>query len=100
MNETNNLNESSNKKEDITMNLNLSAITKNYSKNILQSIEDTSISDIFKTYNDKQIFTNINTNKNKINFGNEKKNFIYKNKIKLNIMIKVIEIKYFLYHLK
>ena len=83
LNETNNLNELSNnkKEEDITMNLNLSPITENYSKNILQSIEDTSISDIFKTYNDKQMYFNINKN----NFNIEKKNFVYKNKIKINI---------------
>ena len=54
------------------MNLNLSPIVKNYSKNIIQSIEDISCDDIFKD--------------NNINNNTEKPTFIYKNKLKLNLM--------------
>jgi hypothetical protein len=80
LNGTNNLNDSPNKKEDASMNLNLSPIIKNYSKNILQSIEDTSIDDFLKTKTSNQNVFNIINNQN----NNENLNCIYENKLKLD----------------
>ena len=67
--------ESINKKEDISMSLNLSPITKNYSKNLIQSIEDNSMNDLFKTKKNNENNTN-----------REKQNYIYKNKLKIDII--------------
>lgn len=80
LNGTNNLNDSLIKKEDASMNLNLSPIIKNYSKNILQSIEDTSIDDFLKTKTSNQNVFNIINNQN----NNENLNYIYENKLKLD----------------
>ena len=73
LNGTNFFCESINKKEDISMSLNLSPITKNYSKNLIQSIEDNSMNDLFKTKKN-----------NENNINREKQNYIYKNKLKID----------------
>ena len=73
---TNYLNESLNNIEDITMNLNLTPIVKNYSKNIIQSIEDFSLFDLFEVKN----------NSIKKYNSTQKQNFIYKNKLKLDVI--------------
>ena len=70
---TNYLNESLNNLEDITMNLNLTPIAKNYSKNLIQSIEDFSLYDLIKGKN--------NSCKNL--FNTERKKLIYRNKLDL-----------------
>ena len=76
LNESNYFNETINKKEDISMSLNLSPIEKNYNKDIILSIEDYSIYDLFKTKN----------NKNENNINTVRKNYIYNNKLKLDII--------------
>ena len=58
------------------MNLNLTPIVKNYSKNIIQSIEDFSLFDLFKVKNNSI---------KKFN-STQKQNFIYKNKLKLDVI--------------
>ena len=70
---TNYFYETINKKEDISMSLNLSPIAKNYSKNLIQSIEDNSMNDLFKTKKNNENNTN-----------SEKQNYIYKNKLKID----------------
>ena len=81
---TNYLIESLNKNEDISMSLNLSPIIKNYSKNIIQTIEDNSMYDLFKNNNINNI--NIYNDNNKNYNHTLKQNFIYKNKLKFNII--------------
>ena len=71
--DTNFIYESLNKKGEISMNLNLSPIIKKNSKKKIQSIEESPISDLFKT---KKIIDNNNM---------DKQNFIYKNKLKFEI---------------
>ena len=66
------------------MSLNLSPIIKNYSKNIIQTIEDNSMYDLFKNNNINNI--NIYNDNNKNYNHTLKQNFIYKNKLKFNII--------------
>ncbi len=77
LNETNFIYESLNKKGEVSMSLNLSPIIKNISKNKIQSIEDSPLYDLFNT---KNICDNSNNNNVDI------KNFIYKNKLKFDII--------------
>ena len=74
LNETNFIYESLNKNGEISMSLNLSPIIKNISKNKIQSIEDSPFYDLFNTNN---ICDNNNV---------DKQNFIYKNKLKFDII--------------